>query len=63
VSEFLADDENSTTALAWNYGAGVKAALNNRIGVRGDLRYFNAREVAPDHFRIYVGLVIRRLGR
>ena len=54
---------STCSTLAWNYGAGVKAALNNRIGMRGDLRYFNAHEVAPDHFRIYVGLVIRRLGR
>jgi len=63
VSEFLNSDEDSTTTFAWNYGAGLKAALSDRIGLRGDLRYFNARDVAPDHWRIYGGLIIRRLGR
>ena len=63
LSGILGDEDSSTTSFAWNYGTGIKAAFSDRIGIRGDLRYFNAREVAPDHFRIYAGLVIRRIGR
>lgn len=57
----VADD--TSTKFAWNWGAGVKTALNNRFGLRGDLRYFTGDELAPTHWRIYGGVVIRRLGR
>lgn len=58
----FADDDNDA-AFAWNWGAGVKTAMNERIGLRADLRYFNASDLVPDHWRLYGGVVIRQLGR
>jgi opacity protein-like surface antigen len=58
----LVTDETSYD-LAWNWGGGVKAAMSDRLGFRGDLRYFNGDELAPDHWRLYGGIVIRHLGR
>jgi opacity protein-like surface antigen len=55
--------EGQTTSFAFNFGGGVKAALNERFGLRGDIRYINANGAAPDHWRLYGGLVIRRLGQ
>jgi opacity protein-like surface antigen len=57
----VADD--TSTKFAWNWGAGVKTALNERFGLRGDLRYFIGDELVPTTWRIYGGVVIRRLGR
>jgi len=58
----LSDD--TSFGFAWNWGGGLKTALSDRIGLRADLRYFNAREdLAPDHWRMYGGVVIRRIGR
>jgi opacity protein-like surface antigen len=57
----FADD--SSTAFAWNWGGGIKTALSERFGFRGDLRYFNGDELAPDHWRIYGGVIFRGLGR
>lgn len=54
--------ERDTTSFAWNFGAGAKAGLNERFGLRADLRYFTAGNAAPDHWRLYGGLVIRRIG-
>lgn len=59
----LAVDLDSTTGFAWNVGGGLKSALNDRFGLRGDIRYFNATNDAPDFWRVYGGLVIRRIGR
>ena len=55
--------DDTSAEFAWNWGAGVKTALNNRFGLRGDLRYFTGDELVPTHWRIYGGVVIRRLGR
>jgi opacity protein-like surface antigen len=55
--------ERSTTGFAFNFGGGAKAALNDRFGIRADLRYINAGDAAPDHWRLYGGLMIRQLGR
>jgi opacity protein-like surface antigen len=58
----LTTDENEH-AFAWNWGGGVKTALSERVGLRADLRYINADELTPDHWRLYGGVVFRRLGR
>jgi opacity protein-like surface antigen len=63
TTPFDLDIERSTTGFALNFGGGVKTALNDRLGLRGDLRYFNASDAAPDHWRITAGLVIRRIGQ
>jgi hypothetical protein len=54
--------ETDGSGLVWNFGGGAKAALNNRLGLRADLRYMNASNAAPDHWRLYGGLVFRRIG-
>lgn len=57
-------EDDTRFGFAWNWGGGLKTALSDRIGLRADLRYFNAREdLAPDHWRMYGGVVIRRLGQ
>ena len=55
-------DDNSTVP-AWNFGAGIKTAMNERWGLRGDFRYFNGDDFAPDHWRLYGGVILRRIGR
>ena len=57
----IADDTDYQ--LAWNWGGGLKTALNERLGLRADLRYFNGDDLAPDHWRLYGGVVLRQLGR
>lgn len=46
----------SSTEVAWNFGGGVKYEINNRFVARGDLRRFQANDLAPDHWRLYGGL-------
>lgn len=46
----------SSTEVAWNIGGGVKAEINERFQARGDLRRFQANDLAPDHWRLYGGL-------
>lgn len=55
-------EDDTVTEFAWNWGGGVKTALSERFGLRGDLRYVNGNDLAPDHWRMYGGFVIRRLG-
>lgn len=56
----VARDPN--TEIAWNVGAGVKVPLTPRFLARGDIRRFQANDLAPDHWRVYAGLTfwIRR---
>ena len=56
-------DDDTRTDFAWNWGAGLKTAMNERFGLRADLRYFNAGDLTPDHWRLYGGFVIRRIGQ
>lgn len=57
-------EDDTTLGFAWNWGGRVKTALSDRFGLRGDVRYFNGRdELAPDHWRMYGGVVIRRIGQ
>jgi opacity protein-like surface antigen len=57
-------EDDTRFGFAWNWGAGLKTAVSDRFGLRADLRYFNAREdLAPDHWRMYGGVVIRRIGQ
>ena len=52
----------SSTEIAYNFGGGVKYPISDRVLVRGDLRRFQANDLAPDHWRLYGGLTfwIRR---
>jgi opacity protein-like surface antigen len=56
-------DDDTANKFAWNWGAGIKTAMNQNWGVRGDLRFFNGEDLAPDHWRLYGGVVLRRIGR
>lgn len=46
----------SSTEIAYNFGGGVKYRVGDRMLVRGDLRRFQANDLAPDHWRLYGGL-------
>ena len=58
----LAGDDTSTN-FAWNWGGGIKSALNERYGLRADLRYITGDDLSPSHWRLYGGVVIRNIGR
>ncbi len=49
----------SSTEISYNFGGGVKYPLTPRLIVRGDLRRFNANDLAPDYWRLYAGLTFR----
>jgi opacity protein-like surface antigen len=59
--ELFPEVDGRTTTFAWNVGAGIKTAISERFGLRADLRHFNAADLAPDHWRLYGGVVLRRL--
>lgn len=54
--DLLALYVGSSTEVAYNFGGGVKYRIADRMLVRGDLRRFNAYDLAPDHWRLYGGL-------
>ena len=56
-------DDDTVTEFAWNWGGGIKTAMNRNWGLRGDLRYFNGDDLAPDFWRLSGGVVFRRIGR
>lgn len=55
-------EDDTSNVFSWNLGGGVKAAMNERWGLRGDLRFFNGDDFAPDHWRLYGGVIIRGIG-
>jgi opacity protein-like surface antigen len=46
----------SSTEVAINFGGGVKYPISSRWVARGDLRRFQANDIAPDYWRLYGGL-------
>jgi opacity protein-like surface antigen len=56
-------EDDTSTAFAWNWGAGVKTGLSDRIGLRADLRFFNGDDLAADHWRLVGGVIIRNIGQ
>lgn len=48
--------DRSATEFAFNFGGGVKYALNDRWNARADLRRVQANDIAPDHWRLYGGV-------
>lgn len=52
----------SSTEMSFNFGGGVKYPVNDSLLVRGDLRRFEANDLAPDYWRLYGGLTFT-LGR
>jgi len=49
----------SSTEFTVNFGGGVKYALNDRWQARADLRRFQATDIAPDHWRLYAGVMFK----
>jgi opacity protein-like surface antigen len=56
VEDSTAEDPDSNTEIAWNFGGGVKIPLNSRALARADLRRFQGNDLAPDHWRLYGGV-------
>jgi len=46
-----------------NFGGGVERRINDRIGFRGDLRYFFGGDLVPDYWRLGAGLTFAVHGR
>lgn len=57
--DILALTVPSSTELSYNFGGGVKYPITPRMLVRGDLRRFNANDLAPDFWRVYGGITFR----
>jgi opacity protein-like surface antigen len=49
----------SATEIAVNFGGGVKYPIGRRMLARGDLRRFQANDLAPDYWRLYGGITFR----
>jgi opacity protein-like surface antigen len=45
-----------STEIAYNFGGGVKFPLSQNFLVRGDMRRFQANDLAPNYWRLYGGL-------
>jgi opacity protein-like surface antigen len=46
----------SATEMSFNFGGGVKYPVTPKLLLRGDLRRFEANDLAPDYWRIYAGV-------
>lgn len=44
------------TEIAYNFGGGVKYPLSQNFLLRGDMRRFQANDLAPNYWRLYGGL-------
>jgi OOP family OmpA-OmpF porin len=58
----VGDVDDESTELSLNFGGGVKRQLTDRVRLRGDLRYYNGGDLAPDFWRVTAGLTFA-LGR
>ena len=45
-----------STEIAYNFGGGVKVPLTQDFLARGDLRRFQATDLAPNYWRLYGGI-------
>jgi hypothetical protein len=46
----------TSTEVSYNFGGGVKYPISELFLVRGDVRRFQANDLAPDYWRVYGGL-------
>lgn len=46
----------SSTEVSYNFGGGVKYPATPKLLIRGDLRRFQANDLAPDYWRLYGGI-------
>jgi opacity protein-like surface antigen len=54
--DVLALSAPPSTEVAYNLGGGVKYSITQNFLARGDLRRFQANDLAPDYWRLYGGL-------
>lgn len=52
-------DLGSSSEVSFNFGGGVKYPLTRSLLLRGDLRRFEANDLAPDYWRAYAGLTFQ----
>jgi hypothetical protein len=50
---------SNTAEISYNFGGGVKYPITPRLLLRGDLRRFNANDLAPDYWRVHGGVTFR----
>jgi opacity protein-like surface antigen len=55
--------DTSSTEFVLNFGGGVERRLTDRLGFRGDLRYFFGGDLVPDYWRLGAGITIDLGGR
>jgi opacity protein-like surface antigen len=55
-SDTLALYPPPSTEIAYNFGGGVKYPLSQNFLVRGDMRRFQANDLAPNYWRLYGGV-------
>jgi opacity protein-like surface antigen len=55
--------DTSSTEFVLNFGGGIERRLTDRLGFRGDLRYFFGGDLVPDYWRLGGGLTIGLGGR
>jgi opacity protein-like surface antigen len=46
----------SSTEVSYNFGGGVKYPVSELFLIRGDIRRFQATDLAPDYWRLYGGV-------
>jgi opacity protein-like surface antigen len=46
----------SSTEVSYNFGGGVKYPISELFVIRGDVRRFQATDLAPDYWRVYGGV-------
>jgi len=49
-------EDDSSTEFLFNLGGGVKYPLNDKLAVRGDLRYIAINDENPNFWRVYGGV-------
>jgi hypothetical protein len=59
----LPNADTGSTEFVLNFGGGVERRLADRVGLRGDLRYFFGGDLVPDYWRLSGGVTIDLGGR
>jgi opacity protein-like surface antigen len=56
VPDIEAQFPEDSTEISYNFGGGVKYPISELFVARGDVRRFQANDLAPDYWRVYGGL-------
>jgi len=55
----LPNVNTSSTEFVVNFGGGIERRWTERLGVRGDLRYFFGGDLVPDYWRLSAGVTFQ----